>query len=170
MSIVVVNTELSTSTLSKVADKNVQQAAVDLNLENVWVMEGTFQIDEDKKQPRKTRQLVPDPQGYYNLEPGVYEISFDHDIEIGHDEAALVITRSTLVRNGVLCASGLWDPGFKGRGGCAMHVAGGQFRIKKGTRVAQFVLWKVLNAQGAYNGSYGLTSDGKPKDLEAKYH
>lgn len=170
MSIVVVNTDASTSTLSNVGEKNIQQAAVDLNLENVWKMEGVFQIDEDGKQPRKTTQIAHDWQGYYYLEPGVYEISFDHDIEIGPDEAALVITRSTLVRNGVLCASGLWDPGFKGRGGCALHINGGPLRIKKGTRVAQFVLWKVLNAQGTYDGSYGLDAAGKPKELEAKYH
>lgn len=170
MSIVVVNTEQSTSVLSNIAEKNVQQAAVDINLENVWVMEGVFQIDEKEKTPRKTRQLKHDFEGYYFLEPGAYEISFDHDIKIGPDEAGLVVTRSTLIRNGIICASGIWDPGFDGRGGCCMHVNGGPIRIKKGTRVAQFVLWKVVNAQGSYDGSYGKTSDGQLKESEKKYY
>lgn len=169
MSIVVTNTEQSTTVLSNIGENNIQQAAVDLNLENVWVMNGIFTIDEEKKQHRNTSLLEPDEEGYYNLSPGVYEISFDHDIEIGPDEAGYIVTRSTLIRNGVICVSGVWDPSFRGRGGCAMHVNGGPMRIKKGTRVAQFVLWKVLNAQGQYDGDYGLNADGTPKQMERKY-
>jgi len=170
MSIVVVNHEPSTTLLSNIDEDCVQQAAVDLRLENIWEMHGEFLIDEEKKQHRQTSKLTPDEEGYYNLAPGSYEVSFDHDISIGADEAALVITRSTLVRNGILMASGLWDPKFVGRGGCCMHVNGGPMRIKVGTRIGQFVTWKVLNAQGEYDGSYGLGADGKPKDMEAKYH
>lgn len=170
MSIVVVNTTDSSTVLGNIDKDCVQQAAVDLRLEKVWTMEGTFTIDETSKQHRKTTPMELDADGYYTMKPGVYECSFDHDIAIGPDEAALVITRSTLVRNGILMASGLWDPKFAGRGGCALHVNGGDFRIKPGTRVAQFVVWKVLNAQGAYDGSYGLDANGKPKAMEAKYH
>lgn len=170
MSIVVVNTDHSSTTLGNIDENCVQQAAVDLRLERVWTMEGTFTIDESSKQHRKTTLMEPDADGYFTMKPGVYECSFDHDISIGADEAALVITRSTLVRNGVLMASGLWDPKFEGRGGCALHVRGGDFRIKPGTRVAQFVVWKVLNAQGAYNGSYGKAADGSIKEAEKKYY
>lgn len=170
MSIVVVNTTDSSTVLGNIDEDCVQQAAVDLRLEKVWSMAGTFTIDETAKQHRKTTPMELDADGYYTMPPGVYECSFDHDIAIGPDEAALVITRSTLVRNGILMASGLWDPKFAGRGGCALHVNGGDFRIKPGTRVAQFVVWKVLNAQGAYDGSYGLDANGKPKAMEAKYH
>lgn len=170
MSIVVVNNEPSTTMLSNIDENCMQQAAVDLRLENVWMMQGEFLIDEEQKHHRQTTKLEVDNAGYYNLVPGSYEVSFDHDISIGGDEAALVITRSTLVRNGILLASGLWDPMFKGRGGCCMHVNGGPMKIKAGTRIGQFVTWKVLNPQGEYDGSYGLDSSGKPKDMEAKYH
>jgi deoxycytidine triphosphate deaminase len=170
MTIVVVNTEHSTTTLSNIDETCMQQAAVDLRLENVWRMSGTFTIDEEKKQHRNTQPVSLDIEGYYTLTEGVYECSFDHDISIGADEASLVITRSTLVRNGCQLVSGLWDPKFEGRGGCALHVKGGHLRIKPGTRVGQFVTWKVANAQGAYNGSYGLNADGTPKEMEAKYH
>lgn len=170
MSIVVVNNDPSTTVLSNINEDCIQQAAVDLRLENIWSMAGTFKIDEEQKQHRKTTKIEPDENGYFVLAPGSYEVSFDHDISIGADEAALVITRSTLVRNGVLLASGLWDPKFAGRGGCCMHINGGPMVIKAGTRVGQFVAWKVLNAQGEYDGSYGLDANGKPKDMEAKYH
>lgn len=170
MSVVVVNNQPSSTTIDGLTDKHVQQAAVDLSLENVWAMSGTFQIDEDSKTHRQTNQLLLDNDGYYNLLPGAYEVSFDHNINIGADECALVITRSTLVRNGITLVSGLWDPKFSGRGGCCMHVSGGPARIKKGTRVAQFVVWKVLNPQGEYQGDYGLGTDGKPKAMEVKYH
>ena len=133
-------------------------------------MSGTFIIDEESKQMRQTTKIDVGDDGYYTLPEGTYEVSFNHDIAIGPDEAALIIPRSTLVRNGIQLTSGLWDPKFVGRGGCCMHVRGGDMKIKPGTRVGQFVLWKVLNAQGEYNGSYGLHADGTPKVLEAKYH
>ena len=170
MSIVVVNTAESTSKVSNIDEKCVQQLACDLRLENVWCMTGTFTIDEDGKTPRMTMMVLPDSEGYYHLYVGSYEVSFDHDIAIGPDEGSLVVTRSTLVRNGVQLTSGMWDPGFQGRGGCCMHISGGPMKIKKGTRIGQFVTWKVLNSQGQYDGSYGLDADGKPKDLEVKYH
>lgn len=170
MSIVVVNTEHSTTTLSNIDETCQQQAAVDLRLENVWKMSDMFVIDEEKKQHRKTTKLMVGDDGYYFLSEGAYECSFDHDIAIGPDEASLIVTRSTLVRNGVFVTSGLWDPKFSGRGGCCLHVRGGPMKIKPGTRIGQFVTWKVMNAQGEYNGSYGLNADGTPKDMEAKYH
>jgi dUTP pyrophosphatase len=170
MSIVVVNTEHSNTVLSNIDETCIQQAAVDLRLENIWSMTDVFQIDEESKQHRQPTKLTPGEDGYFTLQPGSYECSFDHDIEIGDDEAALVVTRSTLIRNGVFLTSGLWDPGFKGRGGCCMHVHGGVMRIKPGTRVGQFVAWKVGNAQGKYDGDYGLDQSGKPKSMELKYH
>lgn len=170
MSIVVVNTPESTTTLSNIDEKCVQQAAVDLRLDKVWGMIGPFTIDETSKAMRQTHEIEADVDGWYLLPEGPYEVSFDHDIAIGEDEAAIIVTRSTLVRNGVILASGLWDPQFVGRGGCCMHVRGGTMRIKKGTRIGQFVVWKVKNAQGAYDGDYGLTKDGAPKQMESKYH
>jgi len=169
--IVVINTNESTTKLSNIDDDCVQQAAVDLRLENIWKMEGEFLIDEERKQHRTTTQLTTNEDGYFELQPGSYEVSFDHDISIGADEAAYIVTRSTLARNGVFVVSGLWDPKFEGRGGCCLHVSGGHMKIKPGTRIGQFVTWKVLNAQGEYDGSYGLDkTTGKPKEMEAKYH
>lgn len=170
MSIVVVNTEYSSTTLSGITDKHVQQAAVDISLENVWKMDGLFVIDEDHKQLRNTTKVETDSEGYYCLDVGVYEVSFDHDIQMGSDEFALIISRSTLIRAGLLISSGGWDCKFSGRGGAALHVRGGPAKIKRGTRVGQFVVWKVLNPQGSYQGDYGLDANGKPKAMEAKYH
>lgn len=170
MSIVVVNTEYSSTVLSDIDEACQQQAAVDLRLENVWKMEGLFIIDEEKKQHRTTTKLEVGDDGYFYLDEGSFEISFNHNISIGADEASLIVPRSTLARNGVFVSSGLWDPKFNGRGGCCLHVRGGPMKIKPGTRIGQFVTWKVLNAQGAYNGSYGLNPDGTPKQMEAKYH
>lgn len=170
MSIVVVNTKQSTTIISNIDETCTQQAAVDLRLESVWSMTGTFTIDEDKKGHRKTTPMVVDQEGYYNLSIGSYECSFDHNISIGADEASIIVPRSTLARNGVFLSSGLWDPKFSGRGGCCLHVNGGPMRIKPGTRIGQFVTWKVINAQGEYSGTYGLDANGVPKQAEEKYH
>jgi len=83
-------------------------------------------------------------------------------VTIGPDEAGWVITRSTLNRNGVFITSGLYDSGYSGVMAGAMHVRGGPVRIKKGTRVAQFLLFKA-EALTLYNGSYGLNSEHDKK-------
>jgi deoxycytidine triphosphate deaminase len=170
MSVVVVNTPESNTHITNIDDDCVQQAAVDLRLERMWGMNGPFTIDEEQKQHRNKYELSVDDEGYYNLEPGVYECSFDHDIKMGDDEVALIVTRSTLIRNGIFIASGLWDPSFRGKGGCCLHVHGGPAKIKPNTRIGQYLVWKVANAQGQYDGDYGLDRNGQAKEMEKRYY
>ena len=170
MTVVVVNTEESNTRLSNIDEDCMQQAAVDLRLDKIWAMRGDFLIDETQKQHRIKVELEVDDDGYYSLSPGVYEVSFDHDISVGNDEVAYIVPRSTLSRNGIIIAGGLWDPGFQGRGGCCLHVNGGHMKIKPGTRVGQFLVWKVANAQGSYDGDYGRNADGSLKNMEQQYH
>lgn len=168
MSIVVVNTEHSSTVLGNIDENCVQQAAVDLRLDKVWYMYGDFVIDEEGKQHRITRPMEVDAEGYYYLTEGSYEVSSSHIITIGPDEAGFVITRSTLNRNGCFITSGLYDPGYCGEMAMCLHVTGGPMRIKPGTRIGQYISWKVANAQGLYKGSYGY-EDGKPKAEQVKY-
>ena len=76
------------------------------------------------------------------------------EITIGPDEAGWVITRSTLNRNGLFITSGLYDSGYQGVMAGALHVNVGDALIAKGTRVAQFLLFKS-EALSSYDGDYG---------------
>lgn len=148
----------ATSSLTEVDEDSIQPNAVDLRIDRVWSMHGTFLLDEDRKIHRSKTELVPDLEDYFTLSEGPYEISFKGLVSMGPDEAGYVITRSTLNRNGCFITSGLYDSGYgaNGHGSMAscLHVSGGTARIKKGSRVGQFILWKAQST-GSYNGDYG---------------
>ena len=158
------------SKLTSVQPGDVQPNAVDLRLGKVFrILPNVCTLSETQKGHRGSVELQPDDQGFWHLEPGTYEVVMENIIEVGEGEAGWVITRSTLNRNGVFITSGLYDSMYHGTMAGAMHVTTGPFRVKRGTRVGQFLLFKAEMLH-AYNGSYGFDAAGKPKPEEEKYH
>lgn len=153
------------STLTEVQDVDVQPNAVDLRVDKIFKMkDAEFFITEHTKVHRGSVQLLPDELDCWNLEPGTYEIVMQNIITVGEGEAGWVITRSTLNRNGVFITSGLYDSGYHGVMAGALHVTGGPMRIKHGTRVGQFLLFKSQTLK-MYDGDYGI---GKKHDEKYK--
>jgi deoxycytidine triphosphate deaminase len=154
----------SSSSLSLLDDESIQPNAVDLKLDRVFEMFGSFKLDEQTKKHRQKVELEPNADGYFVLTPGAYEVSFKGIVSMGGDEAGYVITRSTLNRNGVFITSGLYDSGYEGSMAACLHVAGGDFIVAAGTRLGQFILWKS-EALHKYDGDYGL---GKGMDAHLR--
>lgn len=155
--------EKSNSRLTGVQDGDSQPNAIDLRLGKVFAINyNLFELSEQSKKHRGTYEMMPDHDGWYHLSEGTYEIVMENIVTIGDDEAGWVITRSTLNRNGVFITSGLYDSGYSGVMAGALHVRSGPIKIKKGTRVAQFLLFKA-EALAQYNGSYGLNSEHDKK-------
>lgn len=153
----------SKSTLTQVQEGDSQPNAVDLRLDKVFRIKAhLFQISNEEKHHRGSEQIFPDHLGYFNLAPGSYEIVMENTVSIGEGEAGWVITRSTLNRNGVFITSGLYDSGYEGVMAGALHVTTGHARIKKGTRVGQFLLFNS-EALSSYDGDYGI---GKQHDTK----
>ena len=157
--------EKSNSRLTAVQDGDSQPNAIDLRLGKVFAINNSlFELSEEGKRHRGTTEIIPLLDWYY-LEEGTYEVVMENLVTVGADEAGWVITRSTLNRNGVFITSGLYDSGYNGVMAGAMHVRGGPVRIQKGTRVAQFLLFKA-EALTLYNGSYGLNSEHDKKYIK----
>lgn len=158
-----ITSNVSQSTLTNVKHEDVQPNAVDLRVDKIYRMAGTFRIgEEDGKEVKQHRQIFeiePDDEGYFILGSGTYQIIMENIIKVGEDEAGWVITRSTLNRNGCFITSGLYDSGYHGVMAGALHVRD-YSEIKKGSRVGQFLLFKA-QALKAYDGDYGL---GKAHD------
>lgn len=152
----------SKSKLSNVEKEDVQPNAVDLRLGQVFkINKSVFEISNEHKKHRGTEyELKTDPEGYFNLEPGDYEVVMENIIHVGENEAGWVITRSTLNRNGLFLTSGLYDSGYHGVMAGVLHVGVGQARIKKGTRIGQYLSFSA-EALHSYDGDYGL---GKEHD------
>jgi deoxycytidine triphosphate deaminase len=152
----------SRSKLSNVLNEDVQPNAVDLRLSQVFrIKQDLFEISNEHKTHRGTDyEVKPDPEGYFNLEPGNYEVIMENIIHVGENEAGWVITRSTLNRNGLFLTSGLYDSGYHGVMAGMLHVTIGQARIKKGTRIGQYLSFDA-EALSSYDGDYGI---GKEHD------
>lgn len=151
----------SKSKLTNFWPGDVQPNAVDLRLGKVfWIAANEFVIDEEKKVHRGTVEVMPDDEGYFRLQPGHYEVVMDNKITVGDREAGWVITRSTLNRNGVFLTSGLYDTGYSGVMAGVMHVTIGPMRIKRGTRIGQYLSFDAESLH-KYDGDYG---DGKEHD------
>ena len=151
----------SSSSLTNVQEQDIQPNAVDLRLGKVFfIRPAAFIIDEEDKRHRGTVELTTDPDGYYTLVEGHYEVVMENVIEVGEGEAGWVITRSTLNRNGVFLTSGLYDSGYHGVMAGVMHVTCGPMKIKPGTRIGQYLSFDA-EALSKYDGSYGI---GKEHD------
>lgn len=154
--------KLSRSKLTNVEKGDSQPNAVDLRLDKVYkIKKDVFEISNEHKKHRGTDyELKPDHQGYFFLEPGSYEVVMSNIIHVGENEAGWVITRSTLNRNGLFLTSGLYDSGYHGVMAGVLHVSIGPARIKKGSRVGQFLLFEA-ESLSSYDGDYGV---GKEHD------
>lgn len=153
--------ENSKSSLTNVQEGDVQPNAVDLRLGKVFaIKDAVFEVSNEHKKHRGSDEIQPDADGYYNLEPGSYEVVMENIIRVGDDEAGWVITRSTLNRNGCFLTSGLYDTGYHGVMAGVLHVSIGNARIKQGTRIGQYLSFNA-EALHHYDGDYGV---GKAHD------
>ena len=151
----------SKSSLTAVLIEDIQPNAVDLRLDKVFqILNNVFEISNEHKKHRGTEEILPDAEGYFTLHPGSYEIVMENIIHVGEGEAGWVITRSTLNRNGCFITSGLYDSGYHGVMAGVLHVTVGQARIKKGTRVGQYLSFDAEMLH-KYDGDYGI---GKEHD------
>jgi deoxycytidine triphosphate deaminase len=167
MSMLHIASKKTKSSLTNIHDEDIQPNAVDLRLDKVFLihpalfMLGTDDVGKEIKRHRGSVEIFPDNEGYFYLHPGnAYEIVMENVIEVGEGEAGWVITRSTLNRNGLYITSGLYDSGYHGVMAGALHVKNGPAKIKKGSRVGQFLLFKSESLK-QYDGDYGL---GKEHD------
>jgi deoxycytidine triphosphate deaminase len=153
----------SKSSLTNIKEGDSQPNAVDLRLDKVFrILPTLFMISEDFKQHRNTEEIIPNEEGYFELHPGSYEVVMENIITVGDGEAGWVITRSSLNRNGCFLTSGLYDSGYSGVMAGVLHVTGGPTKIKKGTRIGQYLNFDS-EALSNYNGSYGSNSEHDKK-------
>ena len=146
--------------LTNVQEGDSQPNAVDLRVDKIFSLKNeVFSISEDSKKHRGSEE-VEAVDGYFELEPGTYEILMENIVKIPEGYAGWVITRSTLNRNGLFITSGLYDSGYHGVMAGCLHVEHGPAKIEKGSRVGQFLLFEA-ETLSMYDGDYGI---GKEHD------
>ena len=143
-----------------ISPKQIQPNAVDLTIDKVWSLEkGMFMLDGDSKHSLPRRAVHPivrqtDGNEFFRLKNGTYLVVFEQTVQMGPDEAGIVVCRSTLMRNGVWMTSALYDSGYRGHMHAGLTVAQGiEFIFPRHERLAQFLCFEA-EALRQYDGIY----------------
>ena len=137
--------------------KMIQPNTIDLRLKKVFrVGPGPLIVNEEKKDHRKLEEMNTNGDGYWELEPAIYQFESNQWVEIGEGELGLVIGRSTFNRNGTLILSSVYDSGFVDYVGATCYNLAGPLDIEVNTRFAHLILAKAETI-GMYDGDYGGT-------------
>lgn len=163
-------------------DKQIQPNAIDFTLDLLHYVGGQqtaydlinfqpmdigdqFVIDENHKTMKETSPYSAHDDGtgqipYWSINPhSFYDGTSDMYVKVPEGVAAMLVTRSTLIRNGLLVVSGLYDSGFEGHIGFVIHNHSQmQAKIGEGTRVGQIIFVRSDSA-GVYAGQYNHGQD-----------
>jgi dUTP pyrophosphatase len=148
----------------KDVNKQVQPNAIDFTVDQIQMIgDGTSEHDciigESKKEMAPQTPIAANMEGFFPLIANrSYDISSDMYVEVPAGYAAILVLRSTFVRNGMILASGLYDSGFKGNIGAVLHTNNANALVEKGVRIGQ-IMFVESNSHGVYAGGYN-TADG----------
>lgn len=140
-------------------EKCIQPNAIDIRIQRLWkVIPGNVAVFSEESRPFRPRDEVPlylrsELKDVWELLPGVYDFETDHFVEVPEGIAGWIVGRSTLIRNGLIVASGIYDSGFKNKIGGMIHVTSGPVMLQRNTRIAQFITFSA-ETNHLYNGVY----------------
>jgi deoxycytidine triphosphate deaminase len=102
----------------------------------------------------ETEKVQLDGNMGWLLYPGTYEITFWEGCKLPADYVGLIRQRSSLLRNGTIIHSSVFDPGFETEFmGCVMRVNETIF-IEEDTRVAQIYFHQCDEVSILYDGQW----------------
>lgn len=121
---------------------------------------------KEMKQMRGGSEMITFPDRatgieFFKFEHGSYDILSDVFVKLPEGVAAMLVTRSTFVRNGLFLVAGLYDTGFEGHVGCVLHNSSEIAKVEKGTRVGQIIFVEASHAAvyaGGYNHAAGTAA------------
>ena len=138
--------------------QQLQPNGFDLTLAEIHrhVGPGTIASDNAGRVLAELRSLDPDADGFFELQPGPYHITYAESVALPVDLMAFGRPRSSLTRSGVAIHTAVWDAGYAGRSTSLLVVSNpAGFRVQLGARVAQLVfLWLSEPTGEGYSGVY----------------
>ena len=100
--------------------------------------------------------MYPDERGdeleTYYLSPGGYILQYAETVSIPEGHIGFILPRSSLMRNGAMLNTAVWDAGYTGRGEGLLQVHH-DIELERGARVGQLVLAEA-DHEGLYDGNY----------------
>jgi deoxycytidine triphosphate deaminase len=96
----------------------------------------------------------------FHLTPDTYSITFEQGIKLDLNHTAFIRHRSSILRNGGIITSGVYDPNFEVEEMGAVLITTKPLSIEVGARVAQIIIFEN-NLSEAYNGQFQKSKDVK---------
>ena len=139
--------------VSPASPAQVQPNGVDLTLDAVFEQSGSGHVGRDGTEigDREERTPAGDPPTY-SLSPGGYVVRYGETIHVPEGHVGFLYPRSSLLRNGCMLDTAVWDAGYEGRGEGLLEVYH-EVTIERDARVAQLVLAEA-DHDDTYDGSY----------------
>ena len=145
-------------------DDQVQPNGVDLTLEAAFEPVESGQIGRDgteigerdsiaaaHREGADASESGPQPDAFF-LPPGGYVVRYGEVVSIPDRHVGFLYPRSSLLRNGCMLNTAVWDAGYEGKGEGLLQVHN-EIEIERGARIAQLVLARA-DHEGTYDGSY----------------
>ena len=123
-------------------DRQLQPNGFDLTLREVATLHsrGSMGAGPDDRQLSRTEPLKFPPDGWLELAPQPYLITFNEIVNLPLDVMALGRPRSSLLRSGVAVHTAVWDAGYRGRSQALLMVYSPDgYRVQKDARLMQLV-------------------------------
>jgi dUTP pyrophosphatase len=139
--------------ITPVRREQVQPNGVDLTLDAVLEQTSAGRIAREGETigDRQSLETTGDPPTY-GLEPGGYVLQYAETVAVPEGHVGFIYPRSSLMRNGCMLNTAVWDAGYEGRGEGLLEVHH-PIELETGARIAQFVLAEADHEE-TYDGSY----------------
>jgi len=139
-------------------DAQLQPNGFDLTLESISIHIGAGVVgrsNADRVLP-DLELLDFDNEGWIDLQPGIYHITYNEVVALPLNLMALGRPRSTLNRIGVTIHTAVWDAGYEGRSTSLLSVMNPNgVQLQRAARVMQLVFFGVGNPPtSGYSGVY----------------
>ena len=89
----------------------------------------------------------------WELKPGTYDVTCNEGCDIAANRTAMVRQRSSLLRNGAIIASSIFDPGFKTNNIGTVMIVTKDIFIEQDARIAQ-MYFHENNEGELYDGQF----------------
>lgn len=142
--------------ITNVPEENVQQHGIDLNVIKISLLTGGGVIPSVGKTVlgKSVEQDLFSDTLLWNLHPGTYDVTFDQGCDIPNDTMLLIRQRSSLLRNGTILHSSVFDAGFKTDNIGAVMIVTVPITIQYKARIAQIYNHASTPVENLYNGQW----------------
>ena len=137
--------------VTPITPEQPQPNGVDLRVAAIFRPRTPGHIGETETRIGDRDRVAPE-NGTYRLRSGGYIIRYQEEIAIPEGHLGLLYPRSSLLRNGAMINTAVWDSGYRGRGEGLLDVTA-PLTIEEDARVAQLVLAEAEH-DGSYDGQY----------------